>query len=149
MTNYKGFGIYAAAAALVTAAGVTTGLVTGTTSSHSSSASKGDAKPARLIGSSCTGPVGTAYIALPGYQAFDGINTADCSFVQNYNIDDPSQTFSVGTTGGYSDGTNYEGSDPGVALSGTDLWFAISATDSVAVVDTTKLTEENYNRPTP
>ena len=150
MTSSKRLGVYAAVAVLVTATGVTTGLVTGTTSSHSSSASTDTpsvrtAKPTRLVGSSpCTGPVGTAFIALPGYQAFDGINTANCDYVQNYNVDDVSQSYQFnGTT--YSDGTNYDGSDPGIALSGNTLWFAISATDSVAAINTTLLTEKNYN----
>lgn len=93
-----------------------------------------------LLASSCGGPPGAAYVADPGYQSFTAVDTADCSIIQTYNVDD---TQVPGDSGDY----NYDGSDTGIALSGTTLWFAVTGTDNVAAIDTTTLDPNNYNPP--
>jgi YVTN family beta-propeller protein len=125
--------LLAGAAVLVCAAGTASGLAL--------SGSPGPAQaPARatLTASSCHGPAGAAYVADPGYQGFTAVNTANCQIVQTYNVDD------LGVPGDPGD-TNYTGSAPGIALSGSTLWFAVAATDNVAAIDTTKLDPSNYN----
>src|SRR6202050_1325271 len=74
-------------------------------------------KPARLDASTCSGPAGAAYVALPGYQAFDAIDTANCYITQTYHEDDPQVP---GDSGGY----NYAGTDEAVAIHGDTLYFA-------------------------
>ena len=102
------------------------------------SASKPTAKSASLAASTCTGPAGTAYIAEPGYSAFDAINTANCEFVQDYNVDDPQVP---GDSGDY----NYSSSPQGVALHGSTLYFTDTAQDNVSVIDAATLTKSDYN----
>ena len=93
------------------------------------------AKPAtaRLSASSCTGPAGAAYLALPGYQAFDAVNSANCALIQQYNVGDPPVP---GT--GTSD-TNYSSTDEGVAMYGSTLYFADTGNDTVAVINAHKI----------
>jgi YVTN family beta-propeller protein len=93
-----------------------------------------------LTASSCGGPAGAAYVAVPGYQGFTAVDTANCKVITTYNVDDLPVP---GDPGDY----NYTGSAPGIALSGTTLWFAVAATDNVAVIDTTALDASNYNPP--
>jgi phospholipase C len=101
------------------------------------------AKPAtaRLSASSCTGPAGAAYIALPGYQAFDAVNSANCALIQQYNVGDPPVP---GT--GTSD-TNYSSTNEGVAMYGKTLYFADTGNDTVAVLDSSALQVSNYENP--
>jgi YVTN family beta-propeller protein len=125
--------LVAAAATLVCAVGVAGGLAIAGSHGH-------PAAPARatLTAASCHGPAGAAYVADPGYQGFTAVNTANCQIVQTYNVDDLQVP---GDPGDY----NYTGSDPGIALSGTTLWFAVAATDNVAAINTTTLNPDNYN----
>jgi YVTN family beta-propeller protein len=95
---------------------------------------------AALAASSCGGPTGAAYVADPGYQGFTAVNTANCDVIQTYNVDDLQVP---GDSGDY----NYVGSDEGIALSGSTLWFAVTGTDNVAAIDTTNLDPSNYNPP--
>jgi YVTN family beta-propeller protein len=97
---------------------------------------------ARLSASSCTGPAGAAYIALPGYQAFDAVNSANCALVQQYNVGD-GLTPNTGTTD-----FNYDSSDEGVALSNDTLYFADTGNDTLAIVPIADLTVKNYENPT-
>ncbi len=96
---------------------------------------------ARLSSSSCTGPAGAAYIALPGYQAFDAVNSANCKLIQQYNVADPA----VPNTG--TDDTNYSSTDEGVALYGSTLYFADAGNDTVAVLNSADLSVKNYEYP--
>ncbi len=89
-------------------------------------------------GSTCSGPAGAAYVAIPGYQGFVAVDTANCEVIQTYNVDDLQVP---GDSGDY----NYVGSDEGLALSGTTLWFAVTGTDNVAAINTTDLDPSNYN----
>jgi YVTN family beta-propeller protein len=93
---------------------------------------------AQLAASACTGPVGTAYIAEPGYSAFDAINTANCEYINNYNVDDPQVP---GDSGDY----NYSSSPQGVALHGSTLYFTDTAQNNVSVIDAATMTAKNYN----
>jgi YVTN family beta-propeller protein len=93
---------------------------------------------AALAASSCGGPTGAAYVADPGYQGFTAVDTANCEVIQTYNVDDLPVP---GDSGDY----NYVGSDEGIALSGTTLWFAVTGTDNVAAIDTTTLDPNDYN----
>jgi YVTN family beta-propeller protein len=125
--------LVAVAATLVCAAGVASTLAFSGSQAHTASSAR-----ATLTASSCGGPAGAAYVAEPGYQAFTAVNTANCQIVQNYNVDDLQVP---GDSGDY----NYTGSAAGVALSGTTLWFAVTATDNVAAINTTTLNPDNYN----
>lgn len=93
---------------------------------------------AQLAASACTGPVGTAYVAEPGYSAFDAINTANCEYINNYNVDDPQVP---GDSGDY----NYSSSPQGVALHGSTLYFTDTAQNTVSVIDAATMTAKNYN----
>lgn len=95
-------------------------------------------KSARLDASTCSGPAGAAYVALPGYQAFDAIDTANCYITQTYNEGDPQVP-------GFSGDTNYSGTDPDVAIHGDTLYFAAAGDDEVAVIDTATLNPKDYN----
>jgi YVTN family beta-propeller protein len=129
--------IAAAAAVALAAAGSATALAAhGSVSDHHAGSAK-----ARLAAESCTGPAGAAYIALPGYQAFDAVNTANCDLVQQYNVDDTA----VPNTG--TDDTNYGSSEEGVALSGDTLYFADTGSDTVAVINAADLSVDNYANP--
>jgi YVTN family beta-propeller protein len=124
-----------AAAALVLAAGTATGVAFGFSgTSH-------NAAKARLASSSCTGPTGAGYIALPGYQAFDAVDSSDCNLVQQYNVGDPE----VPNTG--TQDFNYSSTNEGVAISGNTLYFADTGNDTVAVVNAGALDYNNYENP--
>jgi YVTN family beta-propeller protein len=135
MTNRKHVITALTAAGVLACGGVAIGLST-SSSGHSTSRDHS----ASLLTSSCHGPTGTAFVVEPGYQAFDAINTANCQFIQDYNVDDPSVP-------GDSYDTNYQGSAEGQALVGTNLWFAVTSTNNVAVIDSATLTSSNYNPP--
>jgi YVTN family beta-propeller protein len=133
--------IIAGAAAVVLAAGGTaTALAVGHSGARHDAA--GHVAKARLAASSCTGPKGAAYIALPGYQAFDAVNTDDCYLVQQYNEGDGLTP----NTGGTTD-FNYDSTNEGVAMYGNTLYFANTGNDTVGVLDTTALNVDNYANP--
>ena len=77
-------------------------------------------------------------MALAGYQAFDAIDTSNCSYIQNYNVGDPQVP---GDPGDY----NYASSDEGVAIHGNTLYFADTGNDMVSVIDAATLNPKNYN----
>jgi YVTN family beta-propeller protein len=130
--------IMAGAAAVLAVAAAATALAV-----HGSAAgSHAGATKARLTAASCTGPAGEAYIALPGYQAFDAVNTANCDLIQQYNVGD-SEVPGTGT-----EDFNYDSTDEGVALSANTLYFADTGNDAVAVVPVADLTVSNYENPT-
>jgi YVTN family beta-propeller protein len=136
--------IMAGAAAVVLAAGGTaTAMAVGHSGAHHAVAGKHSVAKARLAASSCTGPKGAAYIALPGYQAFDAVNTDDCYLVQQYNEGDGLTP----NTGGTTD-FNYDSTNEGVAMYGNTLYFANTGNDTVGVLDTTALSVKNYENPT-
>ncbi len=143
--------IIAGAAALALAAAGTATALTVHSSAHgtgagshaasSHAASSHAAARARLTDASCTGPTGAAYLALPGYQAFDAVNTDDCYLVQQYNVGDPL----VPGTG--TEDFNYSSTDEGLAMYGDTLYFADTGNDTVAVLDTANLSVDNYENP--
>jgi YVTN family beta-propeller protein len=96
---------------------------------------------ARLTDESCTGPMGAAYIALPGYQAFDAVNTDNCYVVQQYNVGDPL----VPNTG--TEDFNYSSTNEGLAEYGPNLYFADTGNDTLAVIGTGNLSYKNYANP--
>ena len=96
------------------------------------------AKTAHLASSTCTGPAGAAYVALAGYQSFDAIDTANCTYIQNYNVGDPQVP---GDPGDY----NYASSEEGVAIHGDTLYFADTGNDMVSIIDAATLNPKNYN----
>jgi YVTN family beta-propeller protein len=128
----KRHALVAGAAAVLLAAGTATVI----TVTHQGSPS--GAKSARLTSSMCTGPAGAAYVALAGYQAFDAIDTDNCTYIQNYNVGDPQVP---GDPGDY----NYVSSDQGVAIHGNTLYFADTGSDTVSVIDAATLNPKDYN----
>jgi YVTN family beta-propeller protein len=126
--------------AVAVAAAVTLSLAL--TQGAAGSATAGKPESARLSASSCTGPAGAAYIALPGYQAFDAVNTANCGLVQQYNVGDRE----VPGTG--TQDVSYDSTDEGVAISGGTLYFADTGNNTLAVVPVADLTVSNYANPT-
>ena len=134
--------LIAVAAAVALAAGGTAMALSGHSAAHHSVAGTPAAIKARLASDSCGGPAGTAYIALPGYQAFDAVNTSNCKLVQQYNEGDGL----VPNTG--TEDFNYDSTNEGVAMSGSTLYFANTGNDTVGVLDTTALTVSNYANPT-
>jgi YVTN family beta-propeller protein len=126
-----------AAAVALAAAGTATALV----AQHSGADSHAHSVKARLAASSCGGPAGAAYIALPGYQAFDAVDTSNCKLIQQYNVGDGL----VPNTG--TQDFNYDSSEIGVALSDGTLYFADTGNDTVAVIDTADLNPDNYATP--
>ena len=127
--------------ACLTAAGILACGGTAVALTASSSAAKpASSHRASLTAASCSGPAGAAYVAEPGYQGFGAVDTSNCDVVQTYNVDDLQVP---GDAGDY----NYDGSDQGIALSGTTLWFAVTGTDNVAAIDTATLDPSNYNPP--
>jgi YVTN family beta-propeller protein len=132
--------IIAGAAAVVLAAG---GTATALAAHHpgSSVADTHAAVKARLAASSCTGPAGAAYIALPGYQAFDAVNTLNCKLIQQYNVGDRE----VPGTG--TEDFNYDSTDEGIAIYNNTLYFANTGNNTVAVIDVPDLTVKNYENP--
>jgi YVTN family beta-propeller protein len=129
--------IAGAAAVALAAAGTATALVV----FHSGADGHAGAAKARLAASTCSGPAGAAYVALPGYQAFDAVNTANCALVQQYNVGDRL----VPNTG--TQDFNYDSSEEGVALHGDTLYFADTGNDTVAVIDAADLNPDNYANP--
>jgi YVTN family beta-propeller protein len=128
--------LMAGSAALIVVAGTTVALTVGQPAAHHAGA-KGSST-ARLAASTCTGPAGAAYIALAGYQSFDAIDTANCTYVQNYNVGDPAVP---GDPGDY----NYASSVQGIAIHGDTLYFADTGNDMVSIVDSATLDPKNYN----
>jgi len=124
--------------AVAAAAAITVSL----TLTHTDAATAAKPALARLSASSCTGPAGAAYLALPGYQAFDAVDSANCKLIQQYNVADPA----IPNTGTVD--TNYSSSDEGVALYGSTLYFADAGNDTVAVIDSATLNVDNYENPT-
>jgi YVTN family beta-propeller protein len=120
--------------AVVAAAAVTLSL----TLTHGAAAAK--PASARLSSSSCTGPAGAAYIAVAGYQAFDAVDTANCSVIQQYNVGDP-------PVPGNPNDSNYSSTDESVAISGDTLYFADTGNDTVAVINAAALDPSNYENP--
>jgi YVTN family beta-propeller protein len=135
--------IIAGATAVVLAAGGTATALAAdhSVADHSVAGSHAASSKARLASSSCTGPAGAAYIALPGYQAFDAIDTSDCYLVQQYNVGDPE----VPNTG--TEDFNYSSTNEGVAISGDTLYFADTGNDTVAVINAADLNVDNYENP--
>jgi YVTN family beta-propeller protein len=129
--------IAGAAAVALAAAGATTALV----GYHPGADHRAGSDRARLAATSCSGPAGAAYVALPGYQAFDAVNTANCDLVQQYNVGDRL----VPNTG--TQDFNYDSSEEGVALSGDTLYFADTGNDTVAVINAADLNPDNYANP--
>ena len=125
--------------AVAVAAAVTLSLAL--TQGAAGSGTAGKPSTARLSASSCTGPAGAAYIALPGYQAFDAVNTANCGLVQQYNVGDR-EVPNTGTTD-----VSYDSTDEGVAISGGKLYFANTGNNTLAVVPVADLTVSNYANP--
>ena len=138
--------LIAGAAAVVLAAGAAAAaLATNHTDAASSGAGKQAVHHTKLAASTpaCTGPAGAAYIATAGYQAFDAVSTSDCYYIQQYNVGDP-QVPNTGTTD-----FNYAGTDEGVAISADILYFAVTGSDKVAVIDAADLvaTGDGYEYP--
>jgi YVTN family beta-propeller protein len=130
--------IVAGAAAVALAAG---GTATVLATHHSAADGHARSAKARLAAASCSGPAGAAYIALPGYQAFDAVDTANCKLIQQYNVDD----LAVPNTG--TSDTNYGSSEEGVAIYKDTLYFADTGSDSVAVINAADLSVDNYSNP--
>ncbi len=133
--------VITAAAAVIVLAGA--GTATALVAHHSghSTTGKQSAVKTRLASASCTGPKGAAYIALPGYQAFDAVDTANCALIQQYNVGDGL----VPNTG--TQDFNYDSSEYGVAMHGSTLYFADTGNDTLAVIDSAKLNPSNYANP--
>jgi YVTN family beta-propeller protein len=128
--------LIAGSAVLVVAAGTTVALTVGHPAARHEAATA--PKTARLAASTCSGPTGAAYVALAGYQAFDAIETANCSYVQDYNVGDPQVP---GDSGDY----NYSSSEETVAIHGSTLYFADTGNDMVSIIDSATLNPNNYN----
>jgi YVTN family beta-propeller protein len=128
-----------AAAVLLAAAGTATALAAH--GSVHSVAGKHAVTKARLAASACSGPNGAAYVALPGYQAFDAVDTHDCYLVQQYNVGDRE----VPGTG--TEDFNYDSTDEGIAMYNNTLYFANTGNDTVAVINVADLTVKNYENP--
>jgi YVTN family beta-propeller protein len=128
----------AGAAAVIVAAGAATAVAV--TTSHGAPAGHPAAKAGKLASVTCSGPAGAAYIALPGYQAFDAVNTANCDLIQQYNVGDRQVP---GDSGDY----NYDSTEEGLAMYGNTLYFADTGNDTVAVMDAATLDVDNYENP--
>jgi YVTN family beta-propeller protein len=130
--------IVAGAAAIALAA---TGTATALLTHHPAADSHARTARARLAAASCGGPTGALYVALPGYQAFDAVDTANCKLIQQYNVGD---TLVPGTG---TEDFNYDSSNEGVAIYKDTLYFADTGNDTVAVIDAAKLNVNNYTNP--
>jgi YVTN family beta-propeller protein len=130
--------IIAGAAAVALAAG---GTATALAAHHSVADSHARSSPARLAAASCSGPKGAAYVALPGYQAFDAVDTTNCKLIQQYNVGDGL------TPGTGTQDFNYDSTDEGVAIYKDTLYFADTGNDTVAVINAAKLKVSNYELP--
>jgi YVTN family beta-propeller protein len=128
----KRHALVAAAAAVILAAG-TAAVITGTTQG-----SPAGAKATHLASSTCTGPAGAAYVALAAFQAFDAIDTDNCTFIQDYNVGDPPV---AGDPGDF----NFVSSDQGVAIHGNTLYFADTGSNTVSIIDAGTLDPKNFN----
>jgi YVTN family beta-propeller protein len=128
--------IAGAAAVALAAAGTATALI-----AQHSAGGHGRSARARLAAESCSGPAGAAYIALPGYQAFDAVDTSNCKLIQQYNVGERE----VPGTG--TEDFNYDSSEEGVAMYGNTLYFADTGNDTVAVIDSAALDVDNYENP--
>jgi phospholipase C len=80
-------------------------------------------------------------VALPGYQAFDAVDTSNCKLIQQYNVGDRA----VPNTG--TSDISYDSSEEGVAMYGNTLYFADTGNDTVAVIDSAALNPDNYANP--
>jgi YVTN family beta-propeller protein len=80
-------------------------------------------------------------VALPGYQAFDAVDTTNCKLIQQYNVGDRL----VPGTG--TEDFNYDSTNEGVAIYSDTLYFADTGNDTVAVIDAAKLNVDNYENP--
>jgi YVTN family beta-propeller protein len=132
--------LWAGAAAVILAAGTAAALASGP-AGHPAAAARhttNGSRTTRLASSTCSGPAGAAYVALPGYQAFDAIDTANCDITQSYNVGDPQVP---GDSGDY----NYSGTDEAVAIHGDTLYFAVTGDDEVAVIDAATLNPKDYS----
>ena len=127
--------VIAGSAALIVAAGTTVAVAA---SSPAAPHGATRIEAAHLTSAACTGPAGAAYIALAGYQSFDAIDTANCGYIQNYNVGDPQVP---GDAGDY----NYSSSEEGVAIHGDTLYFADTGNDMVSIIDAATLNPKNYN----
>ena len=132
MSLTKRHALVAGAAAVLLAAGTAT-VITGTGQGSASGA-----KTAHLASSTCTGPAGAASVALAGFQAFDAIDTDNCTFIQDYNVGDPPVP---GDPGDF----NFVSSDQGIAIHGNTLYFADTGSDTVSVIDAATLDPKNFN----
>jgi phospholipase C len=90
--------------------------------------------------SACSGPTGTAYVAEAGYDGVGALDTANCTVLATYNVDDPANP---GDPSDY----NYSSTDEVVALDGNKLYFADTGSSTVAVIDSSDLTPSNENPP--
>jgi YVTN family beta-propeller protein len=126
--------IMAGVAAVALAAGTTAALSV----DHPGVSSAAGTRHTHLAASTCTGPAGAAYVALPGYQAFEAIDTHNCEITQVYNVADPQVP---GDSGDY----NYAGTDEAVAIHGHSLYFAVTGEDEVAVIDAGTLNPKVYS----
>jgi YVTN family beta-propeller protein len=130
--------LWAGSAAVVLAAGAAAALTAGPAAHVAAQHGSGGTKSAHLASSTCSGPAGAAYVALPGYQAFDAIDTDNCDITQVYNVADPQVP---GDSGDY----NYAGTDEAVAIHGDTLYFAVTGEDEVAVIDAATLNPSDYS----
>src|ERR1700677_5324121 len=130
--------LWAGTAAVVLAAGAAAALTSAPAAHVAAQHESGGAKSAHLASSTCGGPAGAAYVALPGYQAFLAIDTANCDITQVYNVGDPQVP---GDSGDY----NYSGTDEAVAIHGDTLYFAGTGDDEVAVIDAATLNPKDYS----
>src|ERR1700678_2299326 len=132
----------AGSAAVILAAGTAAVLIAVPAShpaaKHPVAAAASGAKSAHLAASTCSGPAGAAYVALPGYQAFDAIDTANCDITQSYNVADP-------VVPGDPTDYNYSGTDEAIAIHGDTLYFAVTGDDEVAVIDAATLNPKDYS----
>ncbi len=139
LTLTKRHALVAGSAAVILAAGTATVLAVGHPSAqHEAGKTAGGSKSLHLAASTCSGPAGAAYVALPGYQAFDAIDTANCDITQVYNVGDPAVP-------GDPDDYNYASVDEAVAIHGDTLYFAETGEDEVSVIDAATLNPKNYN----
>jgi YVTN family beta-propeller protein len=129
--------LLAGSAAVVLAAGAAAAFAAVPAGHHAAHQASGT-RSARLAASTCSGPSGAAYVATAGYQAFDAIETANCSYVQNYNVGDPQVP-------GFPGDQNYSSEDEAIAIHGNTLYFADTGDNMVSVIDAATLNPENYN----
>jgi len=128
--------LIAGSAAVLVAAGTTVALTVGHPAARHDVAT--GSKAARLTSSSCSGPAGAAYVATAGYQAFDAIDTANCEYIQNYNVGDPQVP-------GFSGDYDYSSEDEAVAIHGDTLYFADTGDDMVSIINAATLNPNNFN----